>query len=328
MPGAIHIFEHGGPEVLEWLERDTVRPERGQLRVKVLSTSVNFADIQARRGGQNAGTKLPFVPGLDAVGIIEELGEGVQGFELGECVAGFPIGGSYADEVIIPDHLAFSLGTNVPQEVAASLTTLVTAYNIVYRAAQIQQGETVLVHAAAGGVGHLAVQFARLAGAAKIFCVVGSEPKAEFLRGLGTDVIINRRKADFEEIIDEMTKQCGVDVILDSIGGETSEKGLRILAPFGRLITYGHAGGRKALFPSLHLHRHSRSVIGYSSGHHRQSRPEIIRQAAQQALRLAVTGHVRVHVGAEFALQDAERAHTVVETGAVSGRVLLHTSLR
>ncbi|ABF44831.1 NADPH:quinone reductase [Deinococcus geothermalis DSM 11300] len=323
MSHAVLVEQHGGPEVLSWRETPLPVPGPGQVRVRVSATSVNYADIQARRGGYDAGGKLPFTPGLDACGTVDALGEGVTGLRVGERVACFPLGGSYATHVLAPAHLTFPLENNVPDAAAASLTALVTAYNVVTYAGRLQRGETVLIHASAGGVGHLAVQIAREQGAGQVVGVVGSDARVDFLRHLGVDEVVNRHREDFVGRVNALTEGRGADLILDSIGGTTTERGFTCLAPFGRLVIYGHAGRQPAHLPSPPLHRQSRAVIGYSSGHHRQARPQVVRDAAAAAFALAASGAVRIHVAAEFPLMEAARAHALVESGEINGRVLL-----
>lgn len=153
--------------------------------------------------------------------------------------------------------------------------------------------------------------------------LVGSDARADFLRGLGVDEVVNRHREDFAQRVNVLTQGRGADLILDSIGGTTTERGLTCLAPFGQLVIYGHAGGQPAHLPTPPLHRQSRAVIGYSSGHHRQARPQVIRDAAAAAFALAASGGVRVHAAAELPLPEAARAQALVEGGEISGRVLL-----
>ena len=327
MSHAIVVAEHGASEQLRWQPRPLPVPAPGQVRVKVTCTGVNFADIQARRGGYDAGGELPFVPGLDAVGVIDRVGEGVVGLKTGQRVACFPVGGSYATHVTAPAHLTYPLPESVPDESAAALTMLVTAQNTLHQAARLEPGETVLIHAAAGGVGHLAVQLARQAGAARIMAVVGSAERADFVRSLGADEVIERQQQDFAATVKALTKGVGVDVILDSIGGEVSERGLTCLAPLGRLVIFGHASGQPAHFTTPTLHRQGRAVIGYSTGNLRKVRPERLRPSVAAVWAALQTDQIKVHIGAEFALADAAQAHLLVESGQVNGKVLLRPVL-
>ncbi|MBZ9753371.1 zinc-binding dehydrogenase [Deinococcus sp. HMF7604] len=190
------------------------------------------------------------------------------------------------------------------------------------QAADLQPSETVLIHAAGGGVGHLAVQLA-LGRGAQVLAVVGDEGRAEFVRGLGAGVVIHRHSQDFAAEVLAHTEGRGADVILDSIGGDTAERGLTCLARFGRLVTFGHAGGRPGLLPTAPLHREGRSVIGYSNGTLRQHRSDQARRVAQAALDTLARGEVRVHSGLRLPLAQAAEAHRQAEAGGVSGRITL-----
>ncbi len=307
--------------MLRWQARALPQPGPGQVRVRVEATGVNYADVLSRRGGYGPGAPLPFVPGLDAAGTVDALGEGVDGLVLGTRVACFTAGGSYATHVLAPAAFCLPLPPGVTPGQAAALVPLSTAYGVL-QAAGVQAGETVLIHAAGGGVGHLAVQLARARGA-RVLAVVGGEARAGFVRGLGADAVVDRHAQDFVALTLDLTGGRGADVILDSVGGETAERGLGCLARFGRLVTYGHAGGRPGLIPTAPLHREGRSVIGYSGGTLRQHRPGQARQTAQAALEALARGEVQVHSPLALPLAQASGAHQQVEAGGVCGRVTL-----
>lgn len=319
---AIIVHDFGGPDVLHWEPRSLPQPGPGQVRVRVTVGGVNYADLLARQG--RYGTRQPpFTPGLDAMGVVEALGEGVSGLEIGLRVACYPADGGYATHVLASAVLCVPLPDSVPDDQAAALTMLATAYGILTSAADLHRGESVLIHAAGGGVGHLAVQYARALGAGRIIGVVGSVARAAFIEGLGVDDVIQRHTEDFAERVTEITGGQGVDVILDSVGGDTAEKGAGVLARFGRLVTYGHASGRPGLIPTAPLHRECRAVIGYSNGTLRQHRPEQARQTTLEAVEYVRNGDVRVNIGARVPLAEAARAHELVESGMVDGKVLL-----
>lgn len=322
MSQAIVVHEFGGPDVLKWEERPLPQPGPGQVRVRVTLTGVNYADLLARQGKYGT-SQPPFTPGLDAVGVVDALGDGVTDLRVGQRVACYPAGGGYATHVLASAALCFPLADSVQDEPAAALTMLATAYGILTSAADLHRGESVLIHAAGGGVGHLAVQYARALGAGRIIGVVGSDARATFIQGLGVDDVIHRHTEDFAGRVTEITGGQGVDVILDSIGGDTAEKGAGVLARFGRLVTYGHAGGRPGLIPTAPLHRECRAVIGYSNGTLRQHRPQVARQTTLEALEYLKNGSVRVNIGARIPLAEATRAHQTVESGTVDGKVLL-----
>ena len=319
----IEVGSYGDPSVLAWRERDEPTPGPGEVAIRVTKTGVNFADVQARRGTYHGGQAPPFVPGLDCAGTIVALGEGVGGLRVGARVAAFPPSGSYAEVVVVPVATTYALEPAIPDDDAASLLMLVTAYNVLNFAGRLAPGESVLVHAAAGGVGSTAVQIARALGAGTIFATVGSEAKRAIARDAGADVVIDYRSEDFARRVLEETGGRGVDLILDSVAGEVFTAGLTALAPFGRLVAYGMASGTPGTVRTNELHPSNRAVVGYSSGSYRKLRPEALRPAADASLRLVAEGKVRVVVGARFPLREAADAHRLVESRAGHGKVLL-----
>jgi NADPH2:quinone reductase len=321
---AIVVEALGDAGELHWLERPDPTPGPGQVLVKVGLTSVNFADIQARRGAGAGLAKTPFTPGLDAMGTIVAVGEGVPAARIGERVACNPDGGSYAELVVARATLAYRMDDGIPDEAAASSTVLVTAYNLLMLATRMQPGETVLVHAAAGGVGSVAVQMARALGAGKVFATAGGPRKVALARELGADLAIDYTHDDFAAILTEATGGKGVDAILDAVGGEVFERGFPILAEFGRYAIYGQSsGGAAATVRVDALHRANRAVVGYSSGHYRRSRAEKLTPAAEAAYGLVRDGKVRILEGGRYPLSDAAAAHRLVESRASTGRVFL-----
>jgi NADPH2:quinone reductase len=234
-----------------------------------------------------------------------------------------PDGGSYAEVVLAREELVFPVDTSISDEAAASVTALVTAWNILHMVARIQPGESVLVHAAAGGVGSLLVQTARAAGAGKIFATAGSPAKLEIARGFGADVAIDYTKDDFAPIVREGTGGKGVDVIADAIGGDVFAKGMDALAFFGRMVTYGQSGGHHGELSTDRLHRQNQAVLGYSSGHYRRNRPAALRPAVEGAFKLVAAGKVRILEGGRFPLRDAGKAQELVLSRASTGRVFL-----
>jgi NADPH2:quinone reductase len=319
----VEVRSYGGPSVLEWRERDEPVPAAGEVAIRVTQTGVNFADVQARRGAYHGGQQPPFVPGLDCVGTIVALGLGVDGFRVGQRIAAFPPNGSYAEVVVVPVTTTYSLDPAVSDDDAASVLMLVTAYNVLTLAGRLAPGESVLVHAAAGGVGSTAVQIARALGAGTIFATAGSAAKCVVAREAGADVTIDYRNEDFARRVLDETNGRGVDLILDSVAGEVFDKGLTALAPFGRVVAFGIASGTPGSVRTNELHPSNRAVIGYSSGSYRKLRPEGLRPGVEAALRLVAEGKVHVVVGARFPLRDAAEAHRLVESRTGHGKVLL-----
>jgi NADPH2:quinone reductase len=318
---AVVVEETGGPEKLLWRERPEPVPGPGMVAVRLGLTSVNFADIQARRG--TGVTKTPFTPGLDGMGTVIAVGEGVKRVRAGDRVSVNPDDGSYAEVVLAREILVFPVDASISDEAAASITVLVTAWNILHLVARILPGETVLIHAAAGGVGSVLVQMAREAGAGRIFATAGSPAKLEIARGFGADVVIDYTTDDFSKIVLDATEKRGVDVICDAIGGEVFAKGLEALAFFGRHVVYGQSGGSHGSLTTDLLHRSNRAVLGYSSGHYRRNRPLALAPAVEGAFKLVAAGKVRILEGGRFALKDAAKAHELVQSRASSRRVFL-----
>ena len=318
---AIVVEKAGDPSVLMLREVPRPLPGAGEVAIRVTLTSVNFADVQARRG--TGVTKVPFTPGLDCAGVVEALGAGVTSLRVGQRVAANPDAGSYADVVIARAALTIPVGDDISDEAAASVTVLVTAWNMLTRVAALQPGEAVLVHAAAGGVGSVLVQMARERGAGTIFATAGGAEKVAHARAFGADVAIDYRAEDFSAVVLERTGGRGVDVICDAIGGEVFAAGLRALAPFGRLVVYGQSSGSAGALTTDLLHRTNRAVLGYSSGHYRRNRPAVIKPAAEAAFALVAAGAVRIAEGGRFALRDVAQAHALVESRASHGRIFL-----
>lgn len=318
---AVVVEETGGPEKLLWRERAEPVPGPGMVAVRLGLTSVNFADIQARRG--SGVTKTPFTPGLDGMGTVIAIGEGVKRVRPGDRVAVNPDDGSYAEVVLAREILVFPIDASISDEAAASITVLVTAWNILHLVARIVPGESVLIHAAAGGVGSVLVQMAREAGAGRIFATAGSPAKLEVARGFGADVVIDYTTDDFSKIVLDATEKRGVDVICDAIGGDVFARGLEALAFFGRHVVYGQSGGSHGSLTTDLLHRSNRAVLGYSSGHYRRNRPLALAPAVEAAFKLVSAGKVRILEGGRFALKDAAKAHELVQSRASSGRVFL-----
>ncbi len=319
---AIVVEQNGPPANLLYREVADPSPKAGEVLVRTTLTSLNYADVQARRGGYDAGAQPPFIPGLDAVGVVEALGEGVDHLKIGQRVAVFSTGGAYAEKVVARLALVYPVPDTLTDEDVSGLTVLLTAYNILVWAGRLQQGETVLVHAAAGGVGSTAVQMARSLGAALVFGTVSSPAKADFVRNLGADAVLTYD--GFAEKVLELTHKTGADLILDSVAGEVFGEGMRCLAPFGRLVVFGHASGQAGTFDTRPLHRQNKAVIGYSSGHYRRERPEALRPSVEAVFELLQAGAIKLQIGARFKLEEASKAHALMESRQSVGKILLY----
>ncbi|MFD1673848.1 quinone oxidoreductase family protein [Alicyclobacillus fodiniaquatilis] len=321
---AIVVTEWGTPEVMQYTTVDKPTLQSHQVIIRVVATSVNFADIKARCGNKSAGTAPPFIPGLDAAGVIEQVGDKVQHLKPGQRVIAFPHNGSYAEYVVADESLTFAIPDSLPFDVAAAAPIVsFTAYKLLADVARLVQGETVLIHAAAGGVGSTASQLAKLLGAGCVIGTVGNEAKRQIAFESGCDHVICYEGTDFANEVNDITHGRGVDVILDSIAGSVSERSLECLAKYGRLVHFGNASGAIGHFQTKDLHASCRSVLGFSLGTTRKERPYLLRDTANHVLRYLADKQLDIKVGARFNLAQAAAAHRLVESRNSVGKVLL-----
>jgi NADPH2:quinone reductase len=318
---AIVVSELGGPEVLRLRTQPEPQAGPGELLIRSRYVSINFADVKARKGAHHGGRKPPYIPGLDVSGEVIAVGAGVEGFRPGQQVAAATEGGAYAEVVRARQELCFPLPKGADPRQAAGVVVLMTAYNVLVVKGRLESGERVLVHGAAGGVGTVALQLARRLGAGRVVAAVGSEEKREVAEAFGAHEVVVGRGPELTERLREVAG-AGFDVILDPVAGEQFAAGLELLAPFGRVVVFGNAGGDGALTTGP-LHSANRTVIGYSSGHYRKNRPEGVRQASLAMLDLLAAGEISVPVTRTFPLAEAAEAHRFLESRRSTGKLLL-----
>lgn len=317
----------GGPEVLELRELPTPEPGPGEVTIAVAFAGVNFAEVMGRRGDLGPMPE-PFVPGLEVAGRVCAVGPDTEGFRVGDPVCAFTDVGGYAEVVRTKAQLAFPLADDSRESLlraACSPTIAITAWSLLARTARLGRGETVVAHAAAGGLGTMAVQFARALGAGRIIGTVGRASKVAYARDLGYDDVIERN--GFPERVRELTGGRGADVVLDSIGGDVREQSLEALAPYGRLVLCGNASqaddvtfGAGALMPR------NAAIAGYSIGWLAQTNPELVNEAGRYALAPIERGEMRLDVAEVLALADAADVHRRLEAGATTGKLALEVS--
>lgn len=320
---AVVVTDLGEADVLKIKDVPVPEPGPGQVLIRVYATSVNFADVKARRGHYHGAGRPPFVPGLDVAGVVEALGPGVDALAIGMRVAAFPKGGSYAEYVVAGQDLVYPLPDALGWEAAAAVPTVgFTAYTLLTQVGQLRAGESVLIHAAAGGVGTTAIQLARILGAGRVIGTVGRAEKRAVAEALGAEVV-DYADGHFADAVNQMTDGRGVDVVLDSIGGPVSEESLDCLAHFGRLVHFGSASGQPGHIPVGSLHASCRSVRGYSLGTARVERPESIAPTAREVLRLAAEGALSMQIGRHYPLDQAADAHRWMESRGSTGKIVL-----
>ncbi len=324
---AVVVSEFGGPEVLKLVEVERPSLDRKQVLIKVEAASVNFADIKARYGQYHGAGGPPFIPGLDATGRIAEIGEDVTQFQVGQRVIAFPKNGSYAEYIVADENLTFLLPDNIAVDTAAACPIVsFTSYKLLADVARIQQGETVLIHAAAGGIGTTAVQLAKLLGASTVIGTVGSESKQEVAIKCGADFVINYEKENFVQRVNEITNGNGADIILDSVAGDISEKSLNCLAIYGRLVNFGISSGVAANYQSNQLHSSCRSILGFSLGTTRNKRPHLLKETAERVFELLARNKLCIQIGKQYSLDEAVKAHELVEKRQSTGKVILYVN--
>ena len=321
---AILIKKFGGPEVLTYADLDDPQPAADQVLIRVHTVGVNFADVKARIGAYHIKRALPFIPGLDVAGTIAAVGPEVKTLKAGQRVVAFPQGGAYCELALAREVLTFPIPDAISDETAAASPIVAgTAYAMLNRIARLRTGEGMLLHSAAGGVGTTALQIARHLGARPIIATVGSDAKKSLLAELGADAVVNYRSENHVEKTLALTEDKGVDVILNPLGGEMLERDLDCLAPFGRLICFGHASGQPASIPSDQLHGSCRAVLGFSFGTLRRTRPQEASSIMQAVIPLLAEGKIHMMMGKQFALAEAAEAHRLLESRTSTGKLLL-----
>jgi NADPH:quinone reductase-like Zn-dependent oxidoreductase len=326
---AVGFRANGGTEVLELLDMPQPVPGPGQVAVKVVFAGVNFAEIQHRRGefGVPDGPGGADVPGLEVSGTVAALGEGVSGLVVGEPVAAYlPAFGGYAEVTAADTRFVRSLRTSAGEadlDQAAGLPCVFpTAFGLLQDAGRLREGEVVLIHAAAGGVGSAAAQLARGLGASQVLGTVGSASKIPYAAQLGYDDVFVRD--GFAERVAEATSGRGVDLVLDPVGGPVREQSLGVLAPFGREVVYGDLGRHPEWTASVwDLWKGNRTIAGFNIGDLARRRPDRIGDYLSQALRMLAAGQVSANVTEILPLADAAKAHELLETGSGCGKILL-----
>jgi NADPH2:quinone reductase len=323
---AVVISRFGGPEVLALRDLSIPNPEAGQVLIKVAYAGVNYAELMARRGEFHA-LPTPFTPGYEVSGTIAALGTGVEEFRVGQPVAALTIQGGYAEYATAQAALTFPLNASASpidlEQAAAFPAVATTAYDLLANAARIRQGESVLIHAASGGVGIAAGQIARSLGARLVLGTASSRKKADYTRAFGYDQVFPVES--FEQAVMEATGGRGVDIALDARGEPTRSQNLALLAPFGRLIVYGNASNapEQSVLPGS-LWQTNKGIIGYSITSLSRTAPHLIAQTVQQVLRLMAEGSLRIDVSAVLPLEQAAEAHRRMESRSHVGKLLLH----
>lgn len=325
------IDEAGGPEVLTWREVPTPVPAADEALVRVVAAGVNRADLMQRQGYYPPPPGAPGWPGLEVSGVVEALGEEVAGWQVGQRVAALVDGGGYATHVAVPSTQLFTVPSGMSLVEAAALPEAVcTVWSNLVGTARIEAGETLLVHGGAGGVGTVAVQVAVALGA-RVLVTAGSQDRVDACVALGAEAGFVYRTPDgssFPEalpgLVREHTGGRGADVVLDIVGGAYLDANLRSLATGGRLVVIGMQRGRRAELDLGLLLTSRASVSGTTlRARPRAEKAEIVAAVREHVWPMLEDGRLRPVVHAEVPMADARRAHELLDSGSVLGKVLL-----
>lgn len=323
MNHAVRVTRLGGPEVLEWGEVPTPEPGPGEVLIRHSAIGLNFIDVYFRTG-LYPGPEVPFVPGIEAAGVVEAVGPDVQGLEVGTRVAyaSRPLGAYSRLRTLAADRVV-PLPDSIGDEAAAALMLKgMTAEFLLRRAARVERGDWVLVHAAAGGVGSLLCQWARHLGA-RVIGTVGSPEKARRAEASGCEFPVLYREEDVALRARELTGGSGVRVVYDSVGRDTFEASLDALAPRGMLVSFGQSSGTPPPFELTELARRgSLSVTRPSLVNYTATREDLV-ESSRELFRVVAAGALEVHIGQRFALADAARAHVALESRLTQGATIL-----
>lgn len=322
MTHGILVRTPGGPEVLEWARISLPRPKRNEVRVRHTAVGVNYIDVYGRSGMYP--TPLPAGVGHEGAGVVEEVGRGVKSVAVGDRVAYvLPSPGSYAEARHVPADRVVKLPPEITDEQAAAMMLKgLTAHYLLRRTYRVKKGDQVVIHAAAGGVGLIAVQWARQLGAV-VIAVVGNDDKAALVREHGAHHAIVSPREDFVARVREITAGKGVPVVYDSVGKDTFTGSLDCLRPLGLMVTYGNASGPVPPFSALELSKRGSLFLTRPTLFHYIATKGDLNRAARELFDVVASGAVKIRIGQTYRLQDAAQAHRDLESRRTTGSTVL-----
>ena len=312
---AIQITEFGGPEVLTLTDLPAPEPADGQVLISVSAAGINYADTHQAENSYLAPATLPLIPGAEVVGTTPD----------GTRVVALLEGGGYAEQAVAWAPLAFEVPDGVEDGAALALVLQgTTAWHLLRTSAHLSSGESVVVHAAAGGVGSLAVQLAKHWGAGRVIAVASSAEKRELAESLGADVSVDAGEPQLKQALQDANGGRKVDIVLEMVGGATFDASLAALAPFGRLVTYGMASREMAApIAAGNLLRRSTAVIGFWLAHCFADPGRLLRPQMDELVAMVQAGDLRPVVGGTYPLASAPQAHIDLRERRTTGKLLL-----
>ena len=322
MTHAIRVHEHGGPEVLKWERIEVGDPGPGEVKIRQTAIGLNFIDVY-HRTGLYPQPSLPFIPGSEGAGVVTAVGPGLRDLKVGRHVAYAGVTGAYAEDRLVPADRVVKIPQGITDEIAASIMLKgMTAQYLLRRTYEVGRGTTLLFHAAAGGVGLIACQWAASLGAT-VIGTVGSAGKALIARAHGCDYVINSRKEDFVAKVKDCTKGEGVDVVYDSVGKDTFPGSLDCLKPLGMWVSFGQSSGPVPEFNITLLSlKGSLFATRPSLPHYTATRKDLF-ATANDLFEAVADGKVKVAVNQTYALADAAKAHRDLESRMTTGSTVL-----
>lgn len=322
---AIRAHQWCEPKDLRIDEVERPKPQAGQVLVKVRAAALNFPDILLIAGKYQVKPPLPFTPGLEVAGTIEEMGAGVSEFTPGQRVMALVDMGGFAEFALASTMAVQPLPEAMTDEEGAAFALVYqTSYFGIVHRGQLRPGETVLVHSAAGGVGLAAVQIARALGAGKIIGTAGSDEKLKLIREQGADVALNYQAGDFVEVVKRETEGRGANLIFDPVGGEIGERDTKCIAFGGRIVLVGFTSGKFSNFVSNHILLKNYSVVGLHWGIYRQQDAARVEQTWKALFDLHRAGKLKPVIGGRFPMERVADAMEFLASRKATGKIVLH----
>lgn len=322
MINAIRVHQTGGPEVMKYEQIEIGEPGPGEAKVRHEAVGLNFIDVYFRTGLHKAA-QMPFTPGNEGAGTVIAVGPGVEGVRVGDRVAYVATPGSYADERILPADRLVKVPDNVDLKTAASMMLKgMTAQYLLRRTFKVEPGQTILFHAAAGGVGLIAGQWAKHLGAT-VIGTAGSEEKIALARKHGYDHVINYRTENFAEKVKELTGGAGVDVVYDSVGRDTYMGSLDVLKPLGMFACFGQSSGVIPLFDLGILAQKGSLFATRPTLFNYIAKRADLEKSAAELFDVVGSGAVKIEINQTYALKDAGKAHEDLEGRKTTGTTVL-----
>ena len=317
---AIRVHKYGSPEVLNYEDVPVPNPSDNEVLVKVEAIGVNFIDIYQRKGlyPQN----LPFIPGMEASGVVEDVGKNATEIKKGDRVSYAMQIGSYAEYSVVPSWKLYILPDSLDFKYGAAMMLQgMTAHYLTHSTYPLKEGDTILVHAAAGGVGRLVVQISKLLGAT-VIGTVSTEEKAEIAKEAGADHAIIYTKSDFEDDVKNITDNKGVDVVYDSVGKATLEKSAKCLKRRGYLVFFGQSSGAVGSIDLSLLSKNGLFVTRPSLNNYVTNHEELL-QRSNDLFQWIKSGKLKLRIEKTFPLKEAAEAHNQLESRKTAGKLLL-----